>query len=54
MKILFLGDVVGRAGRELALTLLPDLKQKMALDFIVARLWGWGESSLVWAGTSIA
>ena len=31
MKILFLGDVVGKAGRELALKELPKLKEKMAL-----------------------
>ena len=33
-----------------------DLESKeghLALDFIVARLWGWDEGSLVWAGTSI-
>jgi len=35
MKILFLGDVVGRAGRELALKELPVLKKAMALDFVV-------------------
>lgn len=35
MKILFLGDIVGRAGRELALRELPKLKEKMALDFII-------------------
>ncbi len=35
MRILFLGDIVGRAGRELALKELPILKEKMALDFVV-------------------
>lgn len=35
MKILFLGDVVGRAGREIVLKQLPELKAKMQLDFIV-------------------
>ena len=35
MKILFLGDVVGRAGRELALKELPNLKESLNLDFIV-------------------
>ena len=35
MRILFLGDVVGKAGRELALKELPRLKSQMSLDFIV-------------------
>ncbi len=35
MKILFLGDVVGRAGRELALKELPRLKNDLEIDFIV-------------------
>lgn len=35
MKILFCGDVVGRSGRKVVLDLLPKLKEKWALDFIV-------------------
>ena len=35
MKILFLGDIVGRSGRELVLKELPKLKAKMQLDFII-------------------
>ena len=35
MKILFLGDIVGRSGRDLVLKELPKLKSQMELDFIV-------------------
>lgn len=35
MKILFCGDVVGRSGRKAVLELLPKLKEKWALDFII-------------------
>ncbi len=35
MKILFCGDVVGKAGRKLVLSLLPKLKEKFELDFII-------------------
>jgi hypothetical protein len=35
MKILAMGDVVGKAGRRLLLEKLPYLKKKLALDFIV-------------------
>lgn len=35
MKILFLGDVMGRAGRKAISDLLPDLRQRWSLDFIV-------------------
>ena len=35
MKILFLGDIVGRSGRELVLKELPSLKEKMEIDFVV-------------------
>ena len=35
MRLLFLGDVVGRAGRIAITALLPDLIKKHALDFVV-------------------
>ncbi len=35
MKILFCGDVVGRAGREAIFTYLPYLKEKLNWDFLV-------------------
>jgi len=35
MKILFLGDVMGRAGRAAITTHLPRLRQEWALDFVV-------------------
>ena len=35
MKILFCGDIVGRAGREAVLTHLPELKEKLNWDFLV-------------------
>lgn len=41
MKILFCGDVVGRAGRDAVMGNLPYLKSKLALDFIIVN----GENS---------
>ncbi|MBO1324912.1 YmdB family metallophosphoesterase [Acetobacter sp. TBRC 12305] len=35
MKILFLGDIVGRTGREAVLSRLPGLRQTLALDLVV-------------------
>jgi len=35
MRILFLGDVVGRKGREIALKHIPLLKQSLAVDVVV-------------------
>ncbi|WP_341760530.1 TIGR00282 family metallophosphoesterase [Candidatus Endowatersipora endosymbiont of Watersipora subatra] len=35
MRILFLGDMVGRTGREAVIKSLPDLSQKLKLDFII-------------------
>jgi len=35
MKILFLGDVMGRAGRAALTSLLPDIKKDWSLDFVV-------------------
>ncbi len=36
MKILFIGDIVGSPGREVIKALLPGLKEKHSLDFIIA------------------
>ncbi len=35
MRILFCGDVVGRSGRDVLTGHLPDLRESMALDFVV-------------------
>ncbi len=35
MRILFLGDVVGRAGRDQVVTLLPGLKRDLDVDFTI-------------------
>lgn len=36
MKILFIGDIVGRPGREVVKGLLPGLKKEFNLDFVIA------------------
>lgn len=36
MKILFLGDIIGSAGREGIVKHVPALREKLALDFVVA------------------
>lgn len=48
MRILFLGDVVGRAGRDALAVQLPDLRTDWALDFIVVN----GENATNGAGLS--
>ena len=35
MKILFCGDLVGRAGRDVVLKHLPELRDELGLDFVV-------------------
>ncbi|MDX2307478.1 MAG: TIGR00282 family metallophosphoesterase [Hyphomicrobium sp.] len=35
MRLLFLGDVVGRAGRKAVVEMLPRLRERYALDFVV-------------------
>jgi hypothetical protein len=46
MKILFIGDIVGKPGREAALNLVPVLREEFALDLVVANAenvaGGWG------------
>ena len=36
MRILFIGDIVGKLGRSAVAQVLPDLKQKEEIDFVVA------------------
>jgi metallophosphoesterase (TIGR00282 family) len=36
VKLLFLGDIVGRSGREAVARHLPDLRKELGLDFVVA------------------
>ncbi len=36
MKLLFLGDIVGRSGRDAVIKRLPDLRTSLELDFVVA------------------
>ncbi len=35
MRVLMVGDVVGKPGRQLALELLPRLKQEQTIDFVI-------------------
>ena len=35
MRVLFLGDIVGRSGRVAVLSHLPELKRRLAPDFVV-------------------
>ncbi len=41
MKLLFIGDIVGQPGREAVNVLLPKLRERHALDFVIAN----GENS---------
>jgi calcineurin-like phosphoesterase len=35
LRILFLGDVVGRSGRDAVIAALPDLRAALALDCVI-------------------
>jgi metallophosphoesterase (TIGR00282 family) len=50
MKILFIGDVVGKPGRQAVAGLLPKLRREHQLDFIIAN----GENSAHGAGMTVA
>ncbi|MDP5323725.1 MAG: YmdB family metallophosphoesterase, partial [Paracoccaceae bacterium] len=50
MKILFLGDVMGRAGRQAITNRLPGLRADWALDFVVVN----GENASAGAGLTPA
>jgi metallophosphoesterase (TIGR00282 family) len=36
MKLLFLGDIVGRSGRDAVIAQLPDLRTRLDVDFVIA------------------
>ena len=36
MNILFLGDIIGKPGRDVASAELPGLRQSLKLDFVIA------------------
>ena len=38
MRVLFLGDVVGRVGRDAVIAELPGLRDRLALDFVVVNI----------------
>ncbi len=46
MKLLFIGDIVGRPGRELVANLVPKLRAEREIDFVVAN----GENAAAGAG----
>ena len=46
LKLLFIGDIVGRPGREIITERLPRLKTQLGLDFVVAN----GENAAAGAG----
>ncbi|HEY3758061.1 MAG TPA: TIGR00282 family metallophosphoesterase [Opitutaceae bacterium] len=46
LKLLFIGDVVGRPGREIIIARLRGLRQQLGLDFVVAN----GENAAAGAG----
>ena len=49
-NLLFIGDIVGRCGREFVMKKLPDLREEWALDFVVAN----AENSAGGAGITAA
>lgn len=46
MKFLFIGDIVGKPGREIVAALVPGLRASRALDFVIAN----GENAAAGAG----
>ena len=48
MRLLFLGDLMGRSGRTAAINALPDLREKLKLDFVVVN----GENAASGFGTT--
>jgi len=50
MRVLFLGDIVGRPGRQAVIDLAPALRSELALDFLVAN----GENAAGGAGLTAA
>lgn len=53
MRLLFLGDVVGKPGRRAVAALLPDLRRELAVDLVIANTenaaHGKGLTSSTWA-----
>lgn len=37
MKILYVGDIMGAAGRKVVAVVLPDLKKELGVDFVIAQ-----------------
>src|ERR1700744_3288743 len=52
MNLLFCGDLVGRAGRDVVVERLPALRRDLALDFVVANgenaAGGFGITQKIW------
>ena len=46
MKLLFIGDIVGKPGREIVTSLVPKLRVERGIDFVIAN----GENSAAGAG----
>ena len=46
MRILMIGDVIGKPGRDAVRALLPDLKQEKSIDFVICN----GENTAGWYG----
>lgn len=46
MKLLFIGDIVGKPGREIVCSLVPKLRSERGLDFVIAN----GENAAAGAG----
>ena len=36
IKVFFIGDIIGRPGRIAVKELLPDIREKHAIDFVIA------------------
>ena len=36
MRLLFIGDIIGRPGRDIVAAELPRIRERLALDFVVA------------------
>jgi len=50
MKILMVGDIVGKPGRKILRRVLPELKRELELDFVVVN----GENAAAGFGTTEA
>jgi len=46
IKLLFIGDIVGKPGREIVVSKVPALRQELGLDFVIAN----GENSAAGSG----